>query len=376
MSDSTRPVPFVPAFVEWLDRDQNATTNLGHRHPRPSCQLAFEVRFDKTERAAFFKLRVPVALKECPKKTNIFVYVLPQRIVGVEATTGLSATIPEPVRRGLVQANVCSSPENITRLHFSLSKPPVLVIPASTSLAPTTTTSGNILNMLQSLAQATDLTLFFPSKHMARERLATLCSLARDGGLRPMANQLDLTSLHGGKGAHMVEGVDLHIPPPTDSPPSYDELAPSPPPPKAESLKARVPTSPSSPPAKKPRLDPSSLHLDAHKEVFEDYVALLCKKAFDGFRSEMRQEMNDRLKQLEKKFDQTIHEVAAELREEAYAEVENLRDQTDEQIDLRIDDQLMQVKDDLREHVEEEMKNVEDKLKEKLCSASLSLDFD
>ncbi|KAF4314409.1 hypothetical protein GTA08_BOTSDO01197 [Botryosphaeria dothidea] len=376
MPDSTRPVAFVPAFVEWRCPDQNATTYIGHRHPRPVCQVAFEIRFEESERAAFFKLRLPVALKACAKKTNIFVFILPERILSLDTAPGSDANIPEPVRRGLVQANACSSSEDITRLQFSLSKPSVLVVPASTSLAPATTASGTILNMLQSLAQVTDFTLLFPSKHMSHQRLSTLCSMARDGGLKPVTSQLDLTSLNGGKGADIVEGVDLYVPTPADSPPSYDELAPSPPPPPAESSKARVPDSHTQGPrAKRPRLDPSPEDLDAQKQALEDLVASLCKKAFDGFRSELRREMQDRLKELEDKLEARIDYVAEQLRDEAHDDREDLQDRTDEQIDLRIDEQLMGIKEDVRDHVVEEMKNVEDRIKDSICSASLSLNF-
>ncbi|KAL1626442.1 hypothetical protein SLS56_006846 [Neofusicoccum ribis] len=375
MPDPTRPVPFAPAFAEWHCADQNATAFLGHRHPKPSCQAALEIRFEESERAAFFKLRVPAALKACPKKTNIFVFILPDRILSLDGRPGADATVPEPVRRGLVQANVCSSSDRIARLHFTLAKPPVLVVPAATSLAPATATSGNILNMLQSLAQVTELTLYFPSKHLPRQRLTSLCTLARDGGLQPIASQLDMASLHGGSGAEMVEGTELHIPAPADSPPSYDELALSPPPVLAEGSRRRA-TGLSDSPTQSPRF--KKARLGPAPDDLEEHVAMLCKKAFDGFRSEMRQEMQDRLVMLEERLEKRIDQVAEQLREETatHVDLDDLRDETSEQTELRIEEQMLLVKDELRDHIEEELKNVEDKLKDNICSASVSLNFD
>ncbi|GME63867.1 hypothetical protein GTA08_BOTSDO01197 [Neofusicoccum parvum] len=232
MPDPTRPVPFAPAFAEWHCPDQNAAAFLGHRHPKPSCQAALEIRFEESERAAFFKLRVPVALKACPKKTNIFVFILPDRILSLDGRPGADATVPEPV---------------------------------------------------------TELTLYFPSKHLPRQRLTSLCNLARDRGLRSIASQLDMAT-------------------PDD--------------------------------------------LDAQKLALEEHVALLCKKAFDGFRKQLREETA------------------------THIDLDDLRDETSEQTELRIEEQMLLVKDELRDHIEEELKTVEDKLKDNICSASVSLNFD
>ncbi|OJD31031.1 uncharacterized protein BKCO1_5300062 [Diplodia corticola] len=235
MPASTPLLPFAPAFVEWHCPDQNATLYLGHRHPRPPCQLALEIRFDEAESAAFFKLRTPVALKACPKKTNILAFILPDRILTLhgEADPDLDTTIvPAHVRRGLVQAKACFPSDPICSLRFALSNPPVVIVPAATSLTPATAASGDILGSLRSFAQATEFTVYFPRKQIAQESLKSLCTLAHDAGLKPIARQLDITGLHKGQGAEMVEGADLHIPNPgVESPPSYDELAlPAPPP--------------------------------------------------------------------------------------------------------------------------------------------------
>ncbi|KAK0647605.1 hypothetical protein DIS24_g7611 [Lasiodiplodia hormozganensis] len=380
MPASTPLVPFAPAFVEWHCSDQNATTYLGHRHPRPPSQLALEIRFEEAENVAFFKLRCPVALKACTKKTNVFVFVLPDRILSLDAGSDTDAAVPEPVRQGLVQAKACSSSDPICSLRFTLSKPPVVIVPAATSLAPATTASGIILNSLQSFAQTTDFTIHLPEKHICQQRLISLCTMARDGGLKTMSSQMDLTSLHKGKGAEMVEGVNLHIPSPVESPPSYDELSLSPPPPpiSGKDAKTRARDSPSpGPSAKKPKLAPSPLEdLGVQQQMLENQVAKLVNKALDGFRCEMRQEMQERLQKLEEKFEKKIDDLAQELRDEVGDDMENVRCEATELADMRVEEQMLIVKDELRLHVEEEMKDVEDRIKDRVCSATLTLDFD
>lgn len=379
-------MPFVPAFAEWHCPDQNALTYLGHRHPKPSCQAALELRLDAAARSASIKLRVPVALKACAKKTNIFVYILAERI-GTLDSPDAANPIPEPVRQGLVQANVCA---RVSRLHLTLSAPPVVIVPAGTSLAPATTASGAMLALVRSLAQATDVMLYFPSKHFSQQRLATLCSLAdgaEGGGLQPMAEQLDLASLHGGSGAEMVEGVDLEVPGPTEaeSPPSYDELGMSPPPPpveEAEGPKSKNKSraiddddAPTTRGSKKPRLGPSPEDLDAREQALEARIALMFRGALDGLRCELRGEMQERLAALETKLEARIQEVAEEVKDEMGDHIDEIRNQTIDEADIRLDDQMFRLREEVREHVEEEMRLVEDKLKDDLCSAEVSLTF-
>ncbi|KAL1623096.1 hypothetical protein SLS54_004582, partial [Diplodia seriata] len=464
MPASTPLLPFAPAFVEWHCPEQNATAYLGHRHPRPPCQLTLEIRFGETESAAFFKLRTPVALKACAKKTNVLAFILPDRILSLhgEADPDLDTTIvPATVRRGLTHAKACFPSDPICSLRFTLSKPPVIVIPAATSLAPATTASGDILNALKSFAQATEFTVYFARKQLPQELLKSLCTLAHDAGLKPIARQLDLTGLYRGHGGEMIEGADMHIPTPgVESPPSYDELAlPSPPPPpiSGKNAKGRAPDSPTprpvakkpklaassakdvdaqqqqqqrkvledqvesgaeSPPsydelarspsrppvprkaavksrmrttsstpnpnAKMPKLTPSSTAKDVSEQqqqqppptALEAQVAQLVHKALDTFRHELRQEMRERLTQLEEKLEARIDATAEELRREAGDDMDNLRHETDEATDARIDDQMLAVRDELREHMRDELRDVEERLRDRLCSASLSLNFD
>ncbi|KKY27421.1 hypothetical protein UCDDS831_g00823 [Diplodia seriata] len=393
MPASTPLLPFAPAFVEWHCPEQNATAYLGHRHPRPPCQLTLEIRFGEAESAAFFKLRTSVALKACAKKTNVLAFILPDRIFSLhgEADPDLDTTIvPATVRRGLTHAKACFPSDPICSLRFTLSKPPVIVIPAATSLAPATTASGDILNALKSFAQATEFTVYFARKQLPQELLKSLCTLAHDGGLKPIARQLDLTGLYRGHGGEMIEGADMHIPTPgVESPPSYDELAlPSPPPPpiSGKNAKGRAPDSPTPRPvAKKPKLAASSTKdVDAQQQqqqrkVPEDQVesgAESPPSALDTFRHELRQEMRERLTQLEEKLEARIDATAEELRREAGDDMDNLRHETDEATDARIDDQMLAVRDELREHMRDELRDVEERLRDRLCSASLSLNFD
>ncbi|KAL1629218.1 hypothetical protein SLS56_005441 [Neofusicoccum ribis] len=235
--------------ARWRSRGSD-NTYLGHGHPEASCQAALDIQFQRDERKAFVKLRVPVGIKAATRKIYVYFFIHPEHILSLdrfdcnESEDRSQATIPEQVQSALVRSKQCSSSESITGLKFSLSKPGALVVPVDTALAPKTKASGNILDALYSLGRATTVTLYVPTPRISDSRqLDLLCSSASGGALKSIKDACSLAMLYHGSGGRVIEHLDdpLTDTDPlanddatfyakADSPPSYDEISLTPPP--------------------------------------------------------------------------------------------------------------------------------------------------
>ncbi|GME48462.1 uncharacterized protein LTHEOB_1228 [Neofusicoccum parvum] len=410
--------------ARWRSRGSD-NTYLGHGHPEASCQAALDIHFQRDERKAFVKLRVPVGIKAATRKIYVYFFIHPEHILSLdrfdcnESEDRSQATIPEQVQSALVRSKQCSSSESITGLKFSLSKPGALVVPVDTALAPKTKASGNILDALYSLGRATTVTLYVPTPRISDSRqLDLLCSSASGGALKSIEDACSLAMLYHGSGGRVIEHLDdpltdtdplanddvaFHTK--ADSPPSYDEIALTPPPhrraqrhPKTGSLaqewKRTV----------EDQLQALAADVKAMREEMRSTQAArgtspaqgsAASTASQGSSGNSLSERMDRtekaiealraqVEQSEKRFEERLLEVAERVTAEAEQRVregleddlQDVRDATSEQTDVKIEEIFLNMKDEMREYIAEELKAVEDVLKDSIRGAVLSIDID
>lgn len=207
----------TPAVVEWGSSDILS-------------EVTFDARRPASTNDAFFKLRSTVVLKAAaPVKTPLFVLIHPERIKSLDIVE-TSAAEPggtsrgETARKRLGSDSLC--------LQFVLRRPADLVGPKSLDLTPKNKASGVVLDCLRSLSRHNSFAIYFPRNVVSQARLVSLCEAVNNGTLQTIARQADLISLYRGKGGQVITAADSLVDAPTesDSPPSYDELGPGPPP--------------------------------------------------------------------------------------------------------------------------------------------------
>ncbi|KAK8207406.1 hypothetical protein IWZ01DRAFT_509852 [Phyllosticta capitalensis] len=399
------------AVAEW----QSSQHVLHLVHPDPSCNISCAIRLDVGSKCASFKLRIPVALKAQRTKTSVFLSIPPEQILSLHSEHG---PVPDIVRGKLNT--------HVTSLSFSLSKAPLVITP-SIPLTPKNKKSGEVLEGLQSLASSTAFTIYIPSRYISRHGLDVLCRLAIGTDLKTHPKEASLASLYGGSGARCFPGDEFRFAapadntaptaenkaadnyPPADSPPSYDELAPTPPPFPEKEKESHVETET---PSKRRRIEESNSPNDApsfdeariqdiFKTLFEQResslraeITLQTQKALDA----QIQALETRLTaNITSRLDAWVAEVREELRSEMAAinarvqeltsdlegldeRVEGLSDEVldeaESTMEIKLDDRIMDIKDEMSEYVREELRNTEDRIKADLSGASISLQFD
>lgn len=218
----------TPAVARWRDKD-GILRYFGYGHPISSHQVLMDIRFNSPQNAALFRIRVPVGIKGQRNKVNLYFFIYPETILSLEAPVS-SDDVPEPVRC-IFAKKPFGTAGDIVALRFVLERPGSLVGPEHMELAPTTRAFGSALDSLRSLATITEVTLFVANEDLNRAALDALCAQARrDGGLRLLAGKdSSLEMLYGGNSGAVIE-VNVADGRP-ESPPSYDEIALTPPPP-------------------------------------------------------------------------------------------------------------------------------------------------
>lgn len=207
----------TPAVVQWASSD----TLL---------EVTFDARRLDSTNDAFFKLRRTVTLKAASStKTPLFVFIPPEQIeslgfVEPAATETGAVGHDEQARKKLGSDTIC--------LRFGLKRPADLVGPKDLDLTPKNKASGVVLDSLRSLACHDRLLIYFARNVVSQARLKSLCEAANNGLLKSIGRQADLTSLYRGKGGQVIKeaGAPVAASIEADSPPSYDELGPGPPP--------------------------------------------------------------------------------------------------------------------------------------------------
>lgn len=217
------------AVVAWHCPRRHGTVCF--RHPDPSFHVSCTISLDASQTKAVFRLRVPVLLKGASRqKPPIFAFISPDSI----RTITYESEVPHNVTSVFRSASV--------GLKFRMDKKVVLVAPSNEPLSPKNEAHGNALNMMQSLAQAAELTIYMSGKDLARSDVDSICAVdwAARGRWLAVPSQADIRTLYRGKGGWIVHPDHLSSTGSRDaqgsgdslreSPPSYDELAlPSPP---------------------------------------------------------------------------------------------------------------------------------------------------
>ncbi|KAK7742313.1 hypothetical protein SLS53_004457 [Cytospora paraplurivora] len=199
------------------------------------CRPKLHIRYESASRAAFFIFQLSILLKPKRNKAKntaqLFILIPPESINKLSATSG--ENIPEMVRN-LLSDTVC--------LRFSLRTPPTVICPpAPARLVPKNEHGAGTLASLQELARQNNIAIYLSHRALDQSRLQTLCTAASSSGLTSGAFNSTAT-LYGGQGGRPLDasyiavvGEDIGVYdaaelPPAESPPSYNDLGPSPPP--------------------------------------------------------------------------------------------------------------------------------------------------
>lgn len=386
-SSSDKNIHFSSAYAvaEWQCTKSDASQHLVH--PDPSCNVTFAVRLDVATKSASFKLRVPVALKAQRTKPSVFLSIPPAHILSLSSNG--DSPVPQVVRSKLNT--------HVTSLSFKLSKAPVVITP-SISLTPKNKRSGDLLEMLQSLAQCTAFIIYIPSRYISKKKLDVLCRLVNDETiLNAHPQDADLSSLYGGNGARTFDGGEFRLDAPTsvslmenhpaESPPSYDELAPTPPPPLLPQSVEKDSAVDAGTPWKRRRVEEANA-----PRLDEEGISEIVNALFERKESELREQilaetqrsLASRLQELESRLTATLQSQmdarVQELREELRGEMDALGerldllpdevlDEADDAMELKLEDRIMDIRDELRSYVTEELKEVEGRIKDDLSGA-------
>lgn len=386
------------AVVAWHCPRRHETVCF--RHPDPSFHVSCTISLDASQTKGVFRLRVPVLLKGASRqKPPVFAFISPDGI----RTITYESEVPHNVISVFRSASV--------GLKFRVDKKVVLVAPSNKPLSPKNEAHGNALNMMQSLAQAAELTIYMSGKDLARSDIDSICAVdwAARGRWPAVPSQADIRTLYRGKGGWIVHPDHLSSTGSRDaqgsgdslreSPPSYDELAlPSPPRPR---------------PAKRRREESQARESDEDKlremaerifsERYDRYCEtikeqLLADKDFrerivaehrdnlqhqmdermqqslQGLREEMKRIVADGLQELEGRLLARLDKVDERLDETEEA-ADTALDEVSDLVDVRMEEHLELLRDELRENITDELKYTEDKIKNDLSSMSFTLSF-
>ncbi|KAK8159693.1 hypothetical protein IWX90DRAFT_480276 [Phyllosticta citrichinensis] len=391
-SSSDENIHFSGAYAvaEWHCTKSDASQHLVH--PDPSCNVTFAVRLDVATNSASFKLRVPVALKAQRTKASVYLSIAPAHILSLSSNG--DGPVPQVVRAKLNT--------HVTSLSFKLSKAPLVITP-SISLTPKNKSSGDVLEMLQSLAQCTAFTIYIPSRYISKKKLDVLCRSVNDETiLNAHLQDADLSSLYGGNGARTFDGGEFRFDAPTsvsllenhpaESPPSYDELAPTPPRLLPQFVEKDSAVNAGTPSKRRRVEEANAPHMDEDR-ISEIFGTLFKRKESElrgQILAETQRSLASRLQELESRLTATLQSQmdarVQELREELRSEMdalgerldllpEEMLSEADDAVELKLGDRIMDIRDELRSYVTEELKDVEGRVKDDLSGASISLQF-
>ncbi|KAI7773144.1 hypothetical protein LA080_011742 [Diaporthe eres] len=186
-----------------------------------------------------------------PEQTTLYVSINPEDILSITYETPLSSSSSSSVAKAGI-SSVRALPAAISAawsssfttgqdalcVRFTLARPPQLIAPTSRVSSdgqslranPAGQTDSEVLTAWRSLSGRLGFSLYTTADLLTTSQLAILCSAASTPGLlKSSARHHDLSSLYGGRSGAVVyaEVVEKNH----TSPPSYDELALSPPPP-------------------------------------------------------------------------------------------------------------------------------------------------
>lgn len=321
-------------------------------------KLDLHLQHDRSTSTAFFKLRASLVLKALsPAKSYLYLFIPPERIQSISIDES-----PDPDSIPPETAQVLGS--SFTCLRAILSETADLIGPKSVALKPKNQVEGRVLDELRSLVRSTAFAIFIPHQVMPKAKLLCICYGISDRLLRSDPGQLDLACLYEGKGgakvivsetdssARIARGHSQQ--PSGDSPPSYTESGPCPPPAVESSLL---------PASKKRRLDNSGA-----VELGGDLLAAMRKMIQDEVRVQVSQEVQKLEDRLTTKLDRIVDRHAERYREELEG--------TRQEFDDKIEDDFYGVRMKLEDYIKEELTEAEERIVQHLQStASVHLEF-
>jgi hypothetical protein len=183
----------APIVVSWTGDDDQAHS-LSHS-PLTHDHVTLDVHFDAESHTAFFKITANLALKGKRSRSNIFLFIAPERIRSLDYV--------EQDDQSVSASKTLSTSTH--SLQFVLVEPPGLVVPKD-DYVPKGETARTTLEALQALSRVTRLRVDLPSNVLAKQRLDVLCEKAStSGALKTMAGVANLAKLYGGKGGQVIE---------------------------------------------------------------------------------------------------------------------------------------------------------------------------
>lgn len=190
--DDDIDVSKAPIVVSWTDEDQ--ARSLSHS-PLTHDHVTLDIQFQEESQTAFFKITANLALKGKRTRSNIFLFVPPERIRSLDFVDQDDKSVSASKILGT----------STHSLQFALFEPPSLVVPKDDYI-PKSETARTTLEALRALARATLLRVDLPSNALAEQRLLALCEKASTGGaLNTIPGVANLAKLYGGKGGQIIE---------------------------------------------------------------------------------------------------------------------------------------------------------------------------
>ncbi|KUI71094.1 hypothetical protein VM1G_07019 [Cytospora mali] len=377
--------------------------------------LKFQIFYEPSTNAAFFKLRAPVTFQTTATKlkrtTAVWLFIAPERI----------ATLALQGEDGSDEAIRKQFGTNAVSLCFNLNRPAALVLPPDVDQDCKEQASCEMIVALQSLARATSFTISanLPGRTVSQAHLLSLCTAASrssgsscvesastSGTLVSSKHAADTTSLYGGKGGRVIEGDSpalLALTGNDASPPPYANVGASP------------PSMPASWPEKKRRRrassdagpDPDRQHLgkgvelrmafeelksglrselkqDLRRELLVELKAELKHELRAELKDELRTELKDELmsevmQEVETRIFQRVEQSLQEQADDFETQLYDVRHEVGGTIYSELEDQTYAARQELEDFVKDEMDEaqtrVEDRIIERLQNANMNMTF-
>lgn len=190
--DDDIDVSRAPIVVSWTGDDDQAHS-LSHS-PLTHDHVAFDIHFNSESHTAFFKITANLAFKGKRSRSNIFLFIHPERVRSLDFV--------EQDDRSVSASKILNT--STYSLHFVLAEPLALVVPKD-DYVPKGETARHTLEALQALSRVTRFRVDLPSNTLAKPRLLALCEkTSSDEYLRTTPGVANLAKLYGGKGAQVI----------------------------------------------------------------------------------------------------------------------------------------------------------------------------
>lgn len=406
----------IPAIVSWKD-ENDELRSLSHDASTHD-HVTLDIHFDADFNTALFKITANVAYKGKRNKSNLFMFIYPERV----------ETLALVHDDGYAPAKFGTS---AYALHFTLSTPPSLIVPKGDWI-PKNDASKSTLATLQAVAKKTTFHIAIPSRTLDKGRLVALCEkVSTKDCLKTPSNTTDIARLYGGKGGMTIEygqdeagrgnfayeissasllaqaadgdhgdtksAIDQQRSP--ESPPSYDELGDPPPaPPSTVRKRRRVDSDVAAGNSNYEkmsledicrrgfidmgrRFDRIDRFLDHLSSRLDRVEQLALKNCLDGSSSsgqenQQPEDLGDRIDHIEERVaevEQRLDDGLSELARDVENQICDVSHEFNDTITVRVEDEMYAAQSQLEDFVKDEIRNaafdVEEIVREKMRDA-------